>query len=53
MKDVDKLSDEERAEVFRLLKPIGYREGDELHHCEIRDGVPKDITDKVKPTIKD
>lgn len=35
MKDIRYLTDEERTKIFRLLKPIGYKEGDELHTCEI------------------
>ena len=35
MKDIRELTDAGRSEVFRLLKPIGYQEGDELHICEV------------------
>ena len=35
MKDIRDLTNKERIEIFKLLKPIGYKEGDDLHTCEI------------------
>jgi len=44
MKDIRYLTDEERADLFRFLKPIGYKEGDDIHTCEILDnGSLRDI----------
>jgi len=35
MKDIRHLTQEERKEVFSLLKPIGYKDGDKLCQCEV------------------
>lgn len=35
MKDIRNLTEAERKAIFKLMKPIGHKEGDKLHCCEV------------------
>ena len=38
MFDLRNITEEQEKDIRRLLKPIGYTEGDEVHFCSVRDG---------------
>ena len=44
MKDLNKLNPEELKVIRKLLKPIGYKEGEELHFARVF----KDKDDNIK-----
>ena len=51
MKDINELTKEEREKIFKLMKPIGCKEGDKYSCAVIVEGIKKPVNGDCDATV--